>query len=70
LDRRHLGYVVNLKSAIEPNKVAIHLSTTEFADREIEAAKKKADLATLIFGREFLFTAELTGAQISELTGS
>jgi len=59
LDRRHMQYVVDVKSAIQPDKIALHLLTREFADREIEAAKKKSDLAQLIFQREFGFTAEL-----------
>lgn len=59
LDRRHMQYVLDLKAAIQPDKIALHLITREFADREIEAAKKKSDLAQLVFGREFVFTAEL-----------
>jgi exopolyphosphatase/guanosine-5'-triphosphate,3'-diphosphate pyrophosphatase len=59
LDRRHLQYVVDLTATIEPERVAVHLLTTEFADREIAAAKKKSDLAQLIFAREFIFTAQL-----------
>ena len=59
LDRRHMQYVVDVKSAIQPDKIALHLLTREFADREIEAAKKKSDLATLVFHREFIFTAKL-----------
>ena len=59
LDRRHMQYVIDIKSAIQPDKVALHLLTRQFADREIEAAKRKSDLATLVFEREFVFTAEL-----------
>jgi exopolyphosphatase/guanosine-5'-triphosphate,3'-diphosphate pyrophosphatase len=59
LDRRHLQYVIDVQSSIRPENVMVHLLTREFADREIEAAKKKSDLAALVFQREFLFTAEL-----------
>jgi exopolyphosphatase/guanosine-5'-triphosphate,3'-diphosphate pyrophosphatase len=59
LDRRHLQYVIDVQSSIQSDKVTIHLLTREFADREIEAAKKKSDLAVLVFHREFVFTAEL-----------
>jgi len=59
LDRRHMQYVLDIKAAIQPDKIALHLLTREFADREIEAAKKKSDLAQLVFQRQFIFTAEL-----------
>src|SRR5438132_1937388 len=59
LDRRHMKYVVDFRTAIHPDKIALHLLTREFADREIEAAKKKSDLANLVFQREFVFSAEL-----------
>src|SRR3954467_10446131 len=51
LDRRHMQYVVDLKAAVHTDRVALHLLTREFADREIEAAKKKSDLATRVFQR-------------------
>jgi len=60
LDRRHLQYVVDLQSTIAPDKVFVQLLTREFADREIEAAKRKSDLANLVFHRAFEFTAKLT----------
>ena len=62
LDRRHLQYVFDLSANVGPDKVAVHLLTTEFADREIAAAKKKSDLAHLVFHREFVFTAQLIRA--------
>src|SRR2546423_3101568 len=58
LDRRHMQYVVDLKTVMQPAKIALHLLTREFADREIEAAKKKSDLAQWVFQREFVFSAE------------
>jgi exopolyphosphatase/guanosine-5'-triphosphate,3'-diphosphate pyrophosphatase len=62
LDRSHRSYVSDLGAKIEEAEVAIHLKTTEFADREIAAAKAKSDLAQRVFKREFLFTAELVPA--------
>ena len=59
LDRRHRQYVRELTATIGPQIVNIHLRTTEFADREIAAARRKSDLAQLVFRREFIFTAEL-----------
>ena len=59
LDRRHRQYVLEVKSTVEPGKIMVHLITCEFADCEIQAAKKKSDLARTVFGREFVFTAEL-----------
>src|SRR6267378_2843248 len=35
LDRRHRQYVVDVKSAVQPEKIALRLLTREFADREI-----------------------------------
>ena len=60
LDRRHLQYVVDLQTTAAPDKVSVRLLTREFADREIEAAKKKSDLAQIVFQRPFEFTARLT----------
>ena len=53
----HLARAGELIRFTQP--IATELEITEFADREIEAAKKKSDLATLVFQREFVFTAEL-----------
>lgn len=59
LDRSHQSYVCDLDAKIEAAKVAIHLKTREFADREVTAARVKSDLAQRVFKRAFLFTAEL-----------
>jgi len=59
LDRRHRQIVVDLTGTVQPESVHIHLRTRDFADREIAAAKKKSDLAQLVFHREFVFSAEL-----------
>ena len=59
LDRRHRQIVVDLRGTVDLESVHIHLFTRDFADREIASAKKKSDLAQLVFRREFIFSAEL-----------
>jgi len=51
LDRRHVQYVIDIKSAIQPDKIVLHLLTREFADREIEAAKAKERSVRRFAGR-------------------
>jgi exopolyphosphatase/guanosine-5'-triphosphate,3'-diphosphate pyrophosphatase len=58
LDRTHEQVIARVTTEVRPNAVALHLDTTGTIVREIMAARQKADLAALVFQRDFLFLVE------------
>jgi exopolyphosphatase/guanosine-5'-triphosphate,3'-diphosphate pyrophosphatase len=56
LDRGHVQAVEYLSAEIQPGRVVIHLSGRQPMAKEITAARKKSDLAAIVFHREFEFT--------------
>jgi exopolyphosphatase / guanosine-5'-triphosphate,3'-diphosphate pyrophosphatase len=58
LDRTHEQVVARLAVELLPGSVALHLESTGQLLREVMAARQKADLARLVFQREFVFLAD------------
>jgi len=56
LDRRHVQSVQHLSAEILPGRVVIHLSGRPPLTKEMDAGRRKSDLATSIFHREFELT--------------
>jgi exopolyphosphatase/guanosine-5'-triphosphate,3'-diphosphate pyrophosphatase len=64
LDRSHAQVISGLTVELRPGQVALHLEATGPIVREVSAAQIKADLAMLVFQRDFLF---LSGGKPVEL---